>query len=124
MHRGAKQPRRRPRNQKCSRKAESAVNTLLQLERTEGTKEDGITAAYNLLNVKYDANAYALPKSKPTEAKQTREERDETRRQVQGAKHRGQRYQTCLPGLTSSTNLLGGPAIGATSRLQLLRVVA
>ena len=51
MHRGAKQPRKRPRNQKCSRKAESAVKTLLQLERTEGTKEDGITAAYNLLNV-------------------------------------------------------------------------
>ena len=60
---------------------------LLQLERTEGTKEDGITAD-NLLNVKYDANAYALPKSKPTEAKQTREERDETRRKSKGARHR------------------------------------
>ena len=32
-----------------------------------------------------------------------------------GAKHRGQRYQSCLPDLASSTNLLGGPAIGATS---------
>ena len=119
MHRGAKQPRKRPRNQKCSRKAESAVKTLLQLERTEGTKEDGITAAYNLLNVKYDANTYALPQTNPQK---------QSKRGKKGTRH-GARAKGRDTGNRGTNHLLptwpylftklqGGPAIGATSHLQ------